>query len=59
MSSAMDGQWDISISMLRASLETIIFGPKTIEAFEVNHVVRQVMALNARKIYRHGNTHRW
>jgi hypothetical protein len=53
----MDGQWDIS--MLRASLETIISGPKAIEAFEVDHVVRQVMALDARKVYWHGNTDRW
>ena len=52
-----DGQWDIP--GLRASLETIVSGQKTIEAFEVDHVFpsigRRVMALNARKIYRHGN----
>jgi PAS domain S-box-containing protein len=52
-----DGQWDIP--RLRASLETIISGQKTIEAFEVDHVFpsigRRVMALNARKVYRHGN----
>ena len=52
-----DGQWDIP--GLRASLETIISGHKTIEAFEVDHVFpsigRRVMALNARKVYRHGN----
>jgi chemotaxis protein methyltransferase CheR len=52
-----DGQWDIP--GLRASLETIFSGHKTIEAFEVDHVFpsigRRVMALNARKVYRHGN----
>jgi chemotaxis protein methyltransferase CheR len=52
-----DGQWDIP--RLRAALETIISGKKTIEAFEVDHVFpsigRRVMALNARKVYRHGN----
>lgn len=52
-----NGQWDIP--KLRAALETIISGRKTIEAFEVDRVFpaigRRVMLLNARKIYRPGN----
>jgi PAS domain S-box-containing protein len=51
------GQWDIP--ELRAALETIISGRKTIEAFEVDQVFpsigRRIMRLNARKIYRPGN----
>jgi chemotaxis protein methyltransferase CheR len=52
-----DGQWDIP--KLRAALETIISGRKTIEAFEVDQffpsIGRRVMLLNARKVYRPGN----
>jgi len=52
-----DGQWDIP--KLRTSLETIISGRKTIEAFEVEHffpsIGRRTMVLNARKVYRRGN----
>src|SRR6202795_3517568 len=52
-----DGQWDIP--KLRTSLETIISGRKTIEAFEVEYVFpsigRRIMMLNARKVYRPGN----
>src|SRR4029077_17032549 len=51
------GQWDIP--ELRAALETIISGRKTIEAFEVDQVFpsigQRIMLLNARKIYRPGN----
>jgi chemotaxis protein methyltransferase CheR len=51
-----NGQWDVP--KLRASLETIISGRKTIEAFEVEHFVpsigRRIMVLNARKVYRPG-----
>ena len=52
-----DGQWDIP--KLRTSLETIISGRKTIEAFEVEYfspsIGRRTMVLNARKVYRPGN----
>jgi PAS domain S-box-containing protein len=52
-----NGQWDIP--KLRTSLETIISGRKTIEAFEVEYVFpligRRIMMLNARKVYRPGN----
>jgi PAS domain S-box-containing protein len=52
-----NGQWDIP--KLRTSLETIISGRKTIEAFEVEYLVpsigRRMMVLNARKVYRPGN----
>src|SRR3984893_15683844 len=52
-----NGQWDIP--KLRTSLETIIAGRKTIEAFEVEYVFpsigRRIMMLNARKVYRPGN----
>jgi PAS domain S-box-containing protein len=52
-----DGQWDIP--KLRASLEAIISGRNTIEAFEVEYVFpsigRRVMELNARKVYRPRN----
>jgi chemotaxis protein methyltransferase CheR len=52
-----NGQWDIP--KLRTSLETIISGRKTIEAFEVEYVLpsigRRIMMLNARKVYRPGN----
>src|SRR6202521_914416 len=52
-----NGQWDIP--KLRSSLETIISGRKTIEAFEVEYFVpsigRRTMVLNARKVYRPGN----
>jgi PAS domain S-box-containing protein len=51
------GQWDIP--KLRAALETIVSGRKTIEAFEVDQffpsIGRRVMMLNARKVYRPGN----
>src|ERR1700675_113610 len=52
-----NGQWDIP--KLRTSLETVISGRKTIEAFEVEYVFpsidRRIMMLNARKVYRPGN----
>src|ERR1700692_943846 len=52
-----NGQWDIP--KLRTSLETIISGRKTIEAFEVEYffpsVGQRTMVLNARKVYRPGN----
>jgi PAS domain S-box-containing protein len=52
-----NGQWDIP--ELRITLETIIAGGKSIEAFEVDRsfpsIGRRVMALNARKVYRTGN----
>jgi PAS domain S-box-containing protein len=52
-----NGQWDIP--KLRTSLETIISGRKTIEAFEVEYffpsIGRRTMVLNARKVYRPGN----
>lgn len=52
-----NGQWDIP--KLRSALETIVSGPTTIEAFEVEHLFpsigHRVMLLNARKIYRPGN----
>jgi PAS domain S-box-containing protein len=52
-----NGQWDIP--KLRTSLETIISGRKTIEAFEVENffpsIGRRILAFNARKVYRPGN----
>ena len=52
-----NGQWDIP--KLRTSLETIISGRQTIEAFEVEYffpsIGRRIMVLNARKVYRPGN----
>ena len=52
-----NGQWDIP--KLRSALETIVSGPTTIEAFEVEHLFpaigQRVMLLNARRIYRPGN----
>jgi PAS domain S-box-containing protein len=52
-----DGQWDIP--KLRAALETIISGPGTMEAFEVEYVFPTIgvrtMLLNARKVYRPRN----
>ena len=52
-----NGQWDIP--KLRTSLETIISGRKTIEAFEVEYFFpstgRRTMVLNARKVYQPGN----
>jgi PAS domain S-box-containing protein len=52
-----NGQWNIP--KLRTSLNTIISGRKTIEAFEVEFVFlsigRRIMVLNARKVYRPGN----
>jgi PAS domain S-box-containing protein len=52
-----NGQWDIP--KLRTSLETIISGRKTIEAFEVENffpsIGRRIMAFNARKLYRPDN----
>lgn len=49
-----NGEWDIP--KLRISLETIISGQKTIEAYEVEFVLpaigRRIMVLNARKVYR-------
>jgi chemotaxis protein methyltransferase CheR len=52
-----NGQWDIP--MLRTSLETIISGRKTIEAFEVENffpsIGRRIMAFNARKVYQPDN----
>jgi chemotaxis protein methyltransferase CheR len=52
-----NGQWNIP--KLRTSLETIISGRKTIEAFVVEYVLpsigRRTMMLNARKVYRPGN----
>jgi len=52
-----NGQWDIP--KLRTSLETIISGRKTIEAFEVEYIFpsigRRIMMLNARKVYRPRN----
>ena len=52
-----NGQWDIP--MLRTSLETIISGRKTIEAFEVENffpsIGRRIMAFNARKVYQPGD----
>lgn len=53
-----NGQWDIP--KLRSALETIVSGPATIEAFEVEQVFQsigqRVMLLNARKISRPSNT---
>jgi PAS domain S-box-containing protein len=52
-----NGQWNIP--KLRTSLETIISGRKTIEAFEVENffpsIGRRILAFNARKVYRPGN----
>ena len=52
-----NGQWDIP--KLRTTLETIISGQKTIEAFEVENffpsIGRRIMAFNARKVYRPDN----
>jgi PAS domain S-box-containing protein len=52
-----NGQWDIP--KLRTSLDTIISGRKTIEAFEVEHffpsIGQRIMVLNARTVYRPGN----
>jgi PAS domain S-box-containing protein len=52
-----NGQWDLP--KLRAALDAIIAGRKTIEAFEVDQLFpsigRRVMMLNARKVYRPGN----
>src|ERR1700674_2141882 len=51
------GQWDIP--QLRTSLEAIISGRKTIEAFDVENffpsIGRRIMVLNARRVYRPGN----
>ena len=51
-----NGQWDIP--KLRTSLETIISGQKTIEAYEVEFffpsIGRRIMVLNARKVHRRG-----
>jgi two-component sensor histidine kinase len=53
-----NGQWDIPD--LRAALETVISDRKTIEAFEVEHfspsIGQRTMLLNARTVYRPGNT---
>ena len=53
-----NGQWDIP--KLRTAFETVISGPTTIEAFEVEHefptIGQRVMLLNARKVYRSGNS---
>jgi PAS domain S-box-containing protein len=52
-----NGQWDIP--ELRAALDTIVSGGKSIEAFEVDRLFpsigRRVMALNARKVHRPGD----
>jgi PAS domain S-box-containing protein len=52
-----NGQWDIP--ELRAVLETVISGGKSIEAFEVDRffpsIGRRVMVLNARKVRRSRN----
>ena len=52
-----NGQWDIP--KLRISLETIISGRKTIEAFEVEYLLpsigRRILVLNARKVYQPGS----
>jgi chemotaxis protein methyltransferase CheR len=51
------GQWDIP--ELRTALEAIIFGGRSIEAFEVDRLFpsigRRTLVLNARKIYRPGS----
>jgi len=53
-----DGQWDIP--ELRSLIETVLPERATIEAFEVDRVFpsigRRVMVLNARKIYRPGDS---
>ena len=52
-----NGRWDIP--KLRTSLETIISGQETIEAFEVEHFFPSIgwrtMVLNARKVYQPDN----
>src|SRR6202051_2790028 len=52
-----NGQWDIP--KLRTSLETIISGRKTIEAFEVEHffpsIGQRILGFNRGKVYRLGN----
>ena len=52
-----NGQWDIP--KLRTTLETIISGQKTIEAFEVENffpsIGRRIIAFNARKVYQPDN----
>jgi len=52
-----NGQWDIP--ELRTSLENVISGRKTIEAFEVEYffpsIGRRIIVLNARKVYRPRN----
>ena len=52
-----NGQW--AIPKLRTTLETIISGQKTIEAFEVENffpsIGRRIIAFNARKVYRPDN----
>jgi len=52
-----NGQWDIPT--LRTSLETIISGQNTIEAFETEYFLpsidRRIIVLNARKVFRPGN----
>jgi chemotaxis protein methyltransferase CheR len=52
-----NGQWDIP--KLRTTLETIISGQNTIEAFEVENffpsIGRRIIAFNARKVYRPDN----
>jgi chemotaxis protein methyltransferase CheR len=52
-----NGQWDIP--MLRVSLETIISGRKTIDAFEIENffpsIGQRILAFNARKVYRPSN----
>jgi hypothetical protein len=49
----------VDIPKLRTSLETIISGRKTIEAFEVENffpsIGRRIMAFNARKLYQPDN----
>jgi PAS domain S-box-containing protein len=51
-------QWDIP--ELRTALDTVISGGKSIEAFEFDRffpsIGRRAMVLNARKVYRPGNT---
>src|SRR6202521_3511832 len=51
-----NGQWDIP--KLRTSLDTIISGRKTIEAFDVENffpsIGRRIMLLNARPVYQPG-----
>lgn len=51
-----NGQWDIP--KLRTSLETVISGRKTIDAYEIEFffpsIGRRIMVLNARKVHRRG-----